>query len=90
MSLLLYLGSGIVLGLLYFRALLWNAESFASDGASLPGVALLVGRFGMLGFLLLLAALQGALPLLVSTLGLLIGRALLMRRVRLTATLDGP
>ena len=45
-------------------------------------VALMIGRFALLGGLLTLASLEGALPLLVMALGVLIARSAVMRRVR--------
>ena len=45
-------------------------------------IALMVGRFALLGGLLTLASLEGALPLLMTALGLLIARPVVMREVR--------
>ena len=45
-------------------------------------IALGLGRFILLGGLLALAALEGALPLLAMALGVLIARPMVMRRVR--------
>ena len=42
----------------------------------------MIGRFALLGVLLTLASLEGALPLLVMALGVLIARSVVMRRVR--------
>ncbi|WP_171033938.1 N-ATPase subunit AtpR [Lichenicoccus roseus] len=88
MILTLYSAAGFVLGLLYFQALIWNADQFASGGATLSAVGLLVGRFGLLACILLLTSLQGALPLLMLTLGLLVGRYVLLRRARLATLPD--
>lgn len=80
--LILHLAVGFGLGLLYFRGVWWNARLFASGGRMTTAVALGLGRFILLGGLLALAALEGALPLLAMTLGVLIARPLVMRRVR--------
>ena len=42
----------------------------------------MIGRFALLAGLLTLASLEGALPLLVMTLGVLVARSAVMRRVR--------
>ena len=42
----------------------------------------MIGRFVLLGGLLALASLEGALPLLMMALGVLIGRAIVMRNTR--------
>jgi hypothetical protein len=42
----------------------------------------MIGRFVLLGGLLTLASLEGALPLLMAALGVLIARSTIMHRVR--------
>jgi hypothetical protein len=44
-------------------------------------IALMVGRFALLGGLLTMASLEGALPLLAMALGVLVARFVVMRRV---------
>ncbi len=82
LSLVLHLAAGLGLGLLYFRGVWWNARLFASGGRVTTAIALGLGRFILLGGLLALAALEGALPLLAMALGVLIARPMVMRRVR--------
>ena len=77
-----HLAAGIVLGVLYFRSLWWNARRFTGGGRATTTIALMIGRFALLGGLLTLASLEGALPLLVMALGVLIARSVVMRRVR--------
>jgi F1F0 ATPase subunit 2 len=77
-----HLVAGMLLGALYFRTLWWNARLFALGGRATTGIALMIGRLVLLGGLLALASLEGALPLLVMALGVLIGRSMVMRRVR--------
>jgi hypothetical protein len=72
-------GGGV--GVLYFRGLLWNANLLSQGGRTATAIILLVGRFAVLGSMLTLASLEGALPLLVTTLGVLIGRFAVMRSV---------
>ena len=45
----------------------------------------MIGRFILLGGLLMLASLEGALPLLVMALGVLIARSAVMRTIRQAA-----
>jgi F1F0 ATPase subunit 2 len=80
-----HLALGLGLGLVYFRGLWWNARLFASKGRAAMAVGLVLGRFVLLGGLLTLASLEGALPLLATALGVLIGRSVVMRRVMETA-----
>ena len=85
LSLLAHLAAGIALGILYFRGLWRNVRRFAAGGRAAATIALMVGRFALLGGLLTLASLEGALPLLVMALGVLIARSAVMRRVRQAA-----
>ena len=73
---------GAGLGALYFAGVWWNARLFA-DGTSLaPAIGLLIGRFALLACALALTSLEGALPLLVTALGVLAARPLVIRRVK--------
>lgn len=73
---------GVGLGLVYFRGLWWNATLLAG-GSSMKRVAgLMLGRFVLLAIVLALTGREGALPLLATVLGLLIGRQLVVRHVR--------
>jgi F1F0 ATPase subunit 2 len=76
------LAAGIIVGVLYFRSLWWNARRITAGGRVSTTIAVMIGRFVVLGVLLTLASLEGALPLLVMALGILIARALVMRRIR--------
>ena len=82
LSLILHLAAGFGLGLLYFQGIWRNARLFVSGDHMITAVALGLGRFILLGGVLAIAALEGALPLLVMALGVLIARPLIMRRVR--------
>jgi F1F0 ATPase subunit 2 len=81
-SLTIHLGAGIALGILYFRSLWWNVHRFAHGGRLLTIIALIIGRFVLLGALMTLASLEGALPLLMLALGVLIARSGVIRSVR--------
>jgi F1F0 ATPase subunit 2 len=82
LSLGAHFAAGIIVGALYFRTLWWTARQFALSGRAMTTIALSIGRFVLLGGLLTLASLEGALPLLVMALGVLVARAAVMRRVR--------
>ncbi len=76
-----HLGAGVGLGFVYFHALIWNARLFAFGGRVTTAVGLMIGRVALLGVLLIAASLEGALPLLMTALGVLFSRWLIMRRV---------
>jgi F1F0 ATPase subunit 2 len=84
--LLLYFGTGIVLGVVYFRGLWWNARLFAAGASLKVTIGLLMARFVLLGVLLTLASLQGAMPLLVMALGVLVARFAVMHRIKRLAS----
>jgi F1F0 ATPase subunit 2 len=74
--------AGIMLGIVYFRSLWWNACRFSEGGRVATTIAVMIGRFVLLGLLLTLASLEGALPLLVMALGVLIARSFVTRKIR--------
>ncbi len=77
-----HLAAGSVVGVLHFRSLWWTIRRLTGGDRMVTAIALMIGRFFLLGGLLTLASLEGALPLLMMGLGLLIGRSLVMRRTR--------
>jgi F1F0 ATPase subunit 2 len=80
-----HLTAGLILGALYFRTLWWNTQRFIQGGRATTAIALMIGRFVLLGGVLALASLEGALPLLVVALGILIARSVVVGRVRVAA-----
>ena len=76
---------GTGLGACYFGGLWWNACLFASGARLVLAIGLIMGRFALLASFLTLASLEGALPLLLMALGVVLARPLVMRRVRATA-----
>lgn len=80
-----HLAAGIGLGVLYFGSLWWSARRFADAGRLRATVALMAGRFALLGGALMLVSLEGAGPLLMTALGILVARFAVMRRVRQAA-----
>ncbi len=85
LSICAHFAAGIMLGLLYFRTLWRSVHRLALGDRKAMIVALMTGRFVLLGCLLTLASLEGALLLLMVALGILIGRYAVMRRVRVVA-----
>jgi F1F0 ATPase subunit 2 len=81
LSLAAHLAAGIVVGVIYFRILWWNARRFTMGGHVATTIAVMIGRFVVLGIVLTLASLEGALPLLLIALGVVIARSLVMRRI---------
>ena len=73
---------GIIAGILYFGGLRWNVRLFTEGGSVRTMILVMVGRFGLLGGLLILASLQGAMPLLTMAVGVFVARFAVMRRVR--------
>ena len=81
-GLALHLATGTILGSLHFRSLSWSVSWLAGDGRVPSAIAFMILRFIVLGGSLTLASLAGALHLLVVTLGVFIGRSVVMRRIR--------
>jgi F1F0 ATPase subunit 2 len=81
-SLAACLAGGTALGICYFQALWWNARLFARGGRTITAIALAIGRIVVLGGLLALASLQGAAVLLVTAMGVLLGRLIVIRALR--------
>jgi F1F0 ATPase subunit 2 len=79
MILPMYLAAGFVAGIAYFRTVWWSSRRFAEGGRAATIVAVTIGRFVVLGGLLTLASLQGAMPLLMLALGIFAGRFAVMR-----------
>jgi F1F0 ATPase subunit 2 len=81
LSLAAHLVAGIVVGVIYFRSLWWNARRFTMGGHVATTIAVMIGRFVILGMVLTLASLEGALPLLLMAAGVLIARSAVVRRI---------
>lgn len=78
----LYLAAGIVGGMLYFRGLQWSVDRFMRGSRMTILAALAIGRFALLGLLLGFAGKAGALPLLLTALGVWIGRSVVLRAAK--------
>ena len=69
---------GLLAGTLHFSLLWWNAVFYARPGRAGMGAALQAVRIGALAGILVLTARHGALPLLLTALGVLIARPIVM------------
>ncbi len=72
---------GVMLGFVYFRSLWWNARLLAAGVPTLTA-AWMAGRLTLLACVLALMSLEGATALLTTGLGVLAGRAIILRQVR--------
>lgn len=77
-----YLAGGMALGALYFRLLWWNARRFGGGSHVATSIAWMVGRFALLAAVLVGVSFEGAMPLLMTALGIFIARFFVMRQVR--------
>jgi hypothetical protein len=75
-----HFGVGFGIGILYFRSLRWSTRRFGGSMAAI--IALMIGRFTLIGGVLTLASLEGALPLLTMALGVLVSRFAVIKGVR--------
>lgn len=78
--LVLHLALGYGIGRLYFHGVWRSAQAFTGHPASAIGWTLL--RFVLLGCVLAATAFEGALPLLVTALGLVVARPGALRRAQ--------
>lgn len=77
---LAFLLAGILLGLVHFASLRRVSSLYLSGASPGRALALQMARLAVLAGALAGFALLGALPLLAATLGLFIGRAIILRR----------
>ncbi len=77
-----HLAAGFVLGTAYFKGLWWSVRRFAGGGRMTTIIGLTIGRFVLLGGVLIFVSLEGALPLLMTALGVLGARFVIMRGPR--------
>ena len=82
LALAAHLLAGMLLGVVYFRALWWNVQLMGHGGRTAAAIGLMIGRLALMIGLLGLASRDGALPLLLMALGVLVGRAFVVRRLR--------
>ncbi|ANN58717.1 hypothetical protein A9174_19505 [Mesorhizobium loti NZP2037] len=77
-----YFTTGVVLGVLHFSSLWWTVRMFADGGGALTIITSTIARFVLVGGVLALASLGGAMPLLLVAVGIPAGRFLVARRLR--------
>jgi len=78
------LGGGVLLGLVYFRAVRMTAERIVSGKGPALTIALIAGRAVLLCSSLFLAIQAGALALIAMLLGILAGRFMTIYSTRTT------
>jgi N-ATPase, AtpR subunit len=69
---------GLTAGALFFALLRWNTSLYMWGGSVAFALAIQAARIAAVGGLFALAALHGALPLLLTALGLLIARPIVL------------
>lgn len=74
-----FVAAGIVCGALYFALLRWNAYLYTRPKRIWKAAVVQVLRFGTLACLLVVMALHGAWPLLLTALGVLTARHVVVR-----------
>lgn len=80
-----HFGTGFWLGFLYFRSLWWTTRRFSGRGSVLAILALMIGRFVLIGGALGLVSLEGGMPLLTMALGVMVARFAVVNGIRKTA-----
>lgn len=75
----IFLSLGFMAGALFFALLRWNAMLYVRGGSLARALGLQAIRLAAMGGLLIVVALHGALPLLLTALGLLIARPVVLR-----------
>lgn len=81
-SLALHLAAGTGIGILYFHGVWRTTQRLASGNGIIRTIGLTLGRFAALGGVLFVVSLEGAPPLLVTALGVLIARAIVIRQTK--------
>jgi F1F0 ATPase subunit 2 len=74
----LFLSLGFLAGALFFALLRWNVSVYMRGGSAAFALTLQVVRIAAAGGLLVVTALHGTLPLLLTALGLLIARPVVL------------
>lgn len=80
-----HLAAGLLMGGAYFQSVRWTSGRRAAGRGTAAAIAAIIGRFVLLGGALTLISLEGAMPLLLTTLGILAARAAALRRARVAA-----
>jgi F1F0 ATPase subunit 2 len=78
---LAHFGVGLGLGMLYFHGVWWNVRLLADGRGAGVAIALGLVRFALLAGVLWASSLEGAMPLLLTALGVLVARPIVKRMV---------
>ena len=79
----IWLCAGALIGTIHFTTLRWNTQAFANERSIVLPIGIQLGRFLLTGAMLLgIVRLFGAMPLLVTTAGILTARAIVVRQER--------
>jgi len=76
----MHLAAGVVLGIVFFRALWWQTRLLAQGAAVSKIVMVMASRLLLLAGLLALASMEGATMLISMAIGVILGRQLAIRR----------
>jgi F1F0 ATPase subunit 2 len=68
-------------GIVQFGSLWWNVRLYAGGGSSIAALIIQFGRFALLTMVLIWLARCGAMPLLSAGVGILLARAVMVRRL---------
>ena len=75
-----WLAAGMAIGAIHFLSLRWNVRMLTDGRSLLPALALQLCRFAAIGIVLaVIAHTFGALPLIVTTAGILLARTVIIR-----------
>lgn len=85
MILLAHLAAGLLLGAAYFHTGRLTADRLLLGSFMPATISLILARFLLLGAALTFASLEGAMPLLITALGVFAARFLVLRHARLPA-----
>ncbi len=80
-----HFAAGAGAGVVFFRSLFWSTRLVVGGGRISTALALTLGRFLLVGGLLTLTALEGAAPLLITALGIFVGRFFVLRSAKADA-----
>ncbi len=85
MLLAAFLALGFAAGMLYFASLWWTAQALARSGLTAGIATLILFRFAAMALVLYLSSRTGAMPLLMTALGIFAGRAAVLHGARVTS-----
>jgi F1F0 ATPase subunit 2 len=81
MTMMLFLAVGLLVGALHHLTLWWNVRLLTAQGPALKAIAVQIARLALIAGVLIVAVRFGAMPLLMTALGILISRFAAIRLV---------